>query len=593
MADKNKGAKGKHAAQNTSKGAFHSGGSKHAAADKKTDAAGAVKPVSGAAQAPETSAFRSVSPSKTSEWSGSAWKAGSGSAKSFTSGSGKGSATGGSGAGVYGTSAAAYDASAVDAYKHKRDQQKRGKKTLAIVIGAIVAVLAVVYVAGVVFFSSHYLPNSTIGDEDISLQNADSVASSLESKSKSYTMKVTGEGLNFTVDATNSGVNIDADTVAKDALNATSAWAWPVEVFQQHDLSDLLAYAYDESALGKQVKAAVDKVNQNATDPTDATIAYDSATGAFTVQKEKAGTKLDYDAVMKTVTDAVMKMNESVTIGSDCLVQPKVTSTDSRLATAATAANSFLKASLTLTLDGTQVATVDAAQIAKWVTLDSDENPTLDESAVKTWVQDLAGKLDTTGGTRTLTTGNGGTYTVSGGDYGWTIDQDSLYTQIVDAVKQGTSGTLAIPCTSEANAYSATGSDIGDRYVDVNLTTQHAVMYVNGTAVWEADVVTGKPDGEHDTPTGVYYLKNKESPSTLIGQMVSGTNTPEYTTKVSYWMPFVGNYIGFHDATWQSAFGGTRYMDGYGSHGCVNLSLDTAGALYNVIQVGDPVIVHK
>ena len=58
-------------------------------------------------------------------------------------------------------------------------------------------------------------------------------------------------------------------------------------------------------------------------------------------------------------------------------------------------------------------------------------------------------------------------------------------------------------------------------------------------------------------------------------------------------MPFVENYIGFHDATWQSAFGGTRYKDGYGSHGCVNLSLSKAGALYDVIQIGDPVIVHK
>ena len=45
-------------------------------------------------------------------------------------------------------------------------------------------------------------------------------------------------------------------------------------------------------------------------------------------------------------------------------------------------------------------------------------------------------------------------------------------------------------------------------------------------------------------------------------------------------MPFVGNAIGFHDATWQPGFGGSMYMDGYGSHGCVNLSYGDAEALY-------------
>ena len=58
-------------------------------------------------------------------------------------------------------------------------------------------------------------------------------------------------------------------------------------------------------------------------------------------------------------------------------------------------------------------------------------------------------------------------------------------------------------------------------------------------------------------------------------------------------MPFDGNAIGFHDATWQAAFGGTRYKSGFGSHGCVNLSYSKAQELYGIIQVGDVVIVHK
>lgn len=555
MANKNKGAKGKHAAQKPSKEKFNS----------PKEGSGSRYSQQGA----------SGNAAKTSAWSGKSWN------------------TNSAGTVHYGGTAAAYDGSAVEAYKKKRNQKKRTKKIAGVVIGIIVAVLAVIYIAGALFFSSHYLPNTTIGDDDISLMTADAVASDLEAESKSYTMEVSGEGLDLTIDATDSGVNIDADSVANNAMNSFSAWEWPVLVFQSHDYSNLLQYAYDGSTLGKTIKQAVNKVNKTATAPTDATIAYDSSQGQFVVQKEKAGTKLDYNKVMDKVTQAVMSMTEKVTTTDDELQQPSVTSTDSRLATAAQNANAYLKANLKLTMDGKKVATVDADQISEWVTLDKDLNPSFDSDALKTWVANLASEVDTVGAKRTLTTTNGGTYTVSGGDYGWSIDQSSLITKLENAIKNGKTGTLKIPCSSEGNAYSTSGNDIGKRYVDVNLSTQHAVMYVNGKKVWEADVVTGKPDGEHNTPTGVYYIKNKESPSTLIGQMISGTNTPAYRTEVQYWMPFVENYIGFHDATWQSAFGGTRYKDGYGSHGCVNLSLSKAGALYDVIQIGDPVVVHK
>lgn len=71
------------------------------------------------------------------------------------------------------------------------------------------------------------------------------------------------------------------------------------------------------------------------------------------------------------------------------------------------------------------------------------------------------------------------------------------------------------------------------------------------------------------------------------------TGKKKYSTKVKYWMPWDGNVIGFHDATWQSAFGGTRYRDGYGSNGCVNLPLKKAASLYKLVKVGTVVVSHK
>ena len=55
--------------------------------------------------------------------------------------------------------------------------------------------------------------------------------------------------------------------------------------------------------------------------------------------------------------------------------------------------------------------------------------------------------------------------------------------------------------------------------------------------------------------------------------------------------PFTYQGHGFHDADWQTAFGGSRYQS-YGSHGCVNMPVDQAGALFNMLSAGTPVVLH-
>ena len=73
----------------------------------------------------------------------------------------------------------------------------------------------------------------------------------------------------------------------------------------------------------------------------------------------------------------------------------------------------------------------------------------------------------------------------------------------------------------------------------------------------------------HATPAGVYSILYTEPDSKLIGEKDPETGKPIYETYVRYWMPFTYQGHGFHDADWQTAFGGSTYQS-YGSHGCVN-----------------------
>lgn len=114
----------------------------------------------------------------------------------------------------------------------------------------------------------------------------------------------------------------------------------------------------------------------------------------------------------------------------------------------------------------------------------------------------------------------------------------------------------------------------------ININEQKLRYYVKGKVVFETDIVSGQ-NGR--TPKGTYSILNKARNVTLVGE--------DYETVVRYWMPFIGRNYGIHDASWRSRFGGTIYKYN-GSHGCVNVSSKAAAELYNMVEVGTPVIIE-
>lgn len=130
-------------------------------------------------------------------------------------------------------------------------------------------------------------------------------------------------------------------------------------------------------------------------------------------------------------------------------------------------------------------------------------------------------------------------------------------------------------------------------YVEVDLTEQHMWYIADGTVAFECDVVTGKPVPSMITPTGVYDIREMLPGKTLVGETDPDTGEPIYQTYVNYWMRVTWTGIGFHDATWQTSFGGSRYRTGHGSHGCINMSYHDAKAFYQMLEMATPVVIHN
>ena len=107
---------------------------------------------------------------------------------------------------------------------------------------------------------------------------------------------------------------------------------------------------------------------------------------------------------------------------------------------------------------------------------------------------------------------------------------------------------------------------------------------MEGEGVLETDFVSGTLNATPDcvTPAGGFSVAYTKQRAVLRGA--------DYATKVTYWMPFYGNY-GMHDATWRREFGGTIFHQN-GSHGCINLPKKAAKDIFEAVDKGFPVICY-
>jgi lipoprotein-anchoring transpeptidase ErfK/SrfK len=351
---------------------------------------------------------------------------------------------------------------------------------------------------------------------------------------------------------------------------------------------------FSEEKLGKVLDAFPELQDDKMEAPADAYMDFKDA--KFVIVEEKQGTKIAAgDKVRQAVRDAVKSGKKELDLEKeipDLYERPKKLSDDKKLNEEVKQLNELVSASITYDLPGDEKKILDGNTLKDWLVKDDDGNYKMDEAAwtkkLTDYVAELAASVDTYDRDVDFPATGIGTVKVHNMTYGYLINQAGEIDQLRKDIKSGTPVERKLVYsnwqTSDAN------NGFGDNYVEIDCTRQHLWLYENGKVALETDIVSGAMDGERTTPTGVYMFVTKESPSLLVGR--DANNKVMYRQPVSYFMPFIGMGIGIHDATWQSAFGGTRYRDGYGSHGCINIPLDKAEKMYGMINFEMPVVVY-
>ena len=468
----------------------------------------------------------------------------------------------------------------------KQAKKSMGKKPW-IIAGSIIGALVVIYLGIAAFFMSHFLVNTSINGKDFSGKTVADVEAYLKEQVADYELTILEQN-NVSDVITGSEISLayKENSRVQDALENQRQLLWLISLFSESDTDITIEVEYDDAALEENIQN-LQAVTAEQVDPVAAHPEYDG--NSFVVAEEKYGTTVDMETLTAKIKEHITEFDTTLDMmDEECYVMPAYTSESPEVQAACDEMNEYLKASITYPMDEDVV--VDKDLISKWVTYDDDMKVAFNEDAVREWMREFGKKYDTLGSTRTITTPTGKTAEVSGGTYGWSVDEETETKNLINSIKNGEVAERAPAYKQTAASHGA--QDWGSTYIEVDIAAQHMWYIVDGAVAMESDVVTGLPADGRDTPTGVYSILYTERDSTLKGETDPETGKPSYETPVAFWMPFTWQGHGFHDATWQSSFGGSRYQTN-GSHGCVNMPYAKAEQLFGMISAGTPVIIHN
>lgn len=470
--------------------------------------------------------------------------------------------------------------------KKDKNKSKKAKKAALIAVGSVAGVLLAVYIGFAMYFNSHFMFFTEINGTDCSMKSVDQVEDEMKKKVGDYTLtlKESGGGTETIV---GSDISIQYVPGGKldEIVKEQNGFLWPKSLWDHPKIETEIGVQYDEAALGASI-AALGCMNPEAQTPSvDAHPEFQE--GQFVVAPEVVGTQINSEVFNAKVAEAINGFQPTLDLSeTGCYALPRFVSDSPEVTAAAAAMNSYLGANITYDFNpNTEV--VDSSVISQWVRVDGEMNVTFDEEAVRGYIQTLADKYNTKGVPRPFTTASGNVVTVEGGGFGWRIDQEAEFGALLANIQNAETVTREPNYSSRGISHG--GTDVGSTYAEVDLTNQRMYFIKDGQVVLQSDCVTGNPNKGHATPQGYYSLAWKQKNRTLRGEK-QPDGTYEYETPVAFWMPFNGG-IGFHDATWQSSFGGRRYQT-HGSHGCVNLPYSIAQQLYDLMYDGVPVICH-
>ena len=464
---------------------------------------------------------------------------------------------------------------------------KRSWRWLKISLVALFASLLALYIAFAVVFMERFGFNSVINGVDVSFMTASEVESAIAARAQDYALSISGrDGQLASIRGEQIDLRYVSDGQVEKLLQGQDVLLWPARLLFLSENFTRANVELNDAQLDTVVAALPLLDSAQMRPPVDAYLSF--ADGAYFIQPADLGTTLDADKTHSLIREALLGCLSSLDLdAAGAYVPPQIMTDNAALVQDMESFNKYVPFSITYVL-GDERLVLDGHTTINWVDTSAEAAGKLNYDQVAAWVAKFAANHATVGATRSFMNGYGEEKTVSGGNYGWEVDQDAEIDAIYPAVESH-SGEEREPYLLKSAA-SLGVPDWGSTYVEVDMSEQHMWYFVDGKSVLESDVITGLPARGDNTPEGVYSIIDKKSPTVLRGPRLPDGEY-EWESPVTFWMAVTVQGVGLHDATWQSAFGGSLYLT-RGSHGCINLPFSVAQELYAQTKMGTPVILH-
>lgn len=454
-----------------------------------------------------------------------------------------------------------------------------------IAVLAVVLVLVVGYGAGIGYFAERFQPNTTFAGVDISNKNLEEATTDIKSTIGEKSITITENGNEVgTINIADLNPEINVDDILANAYNSQNPNLWATSFFNSETFDvNLNDYTQIQVTALNDALQEIGLSNADRTPSTDASIEYTEVDGYY-IEESVQGNQLDNDKANEIILNSIANGEETAEI-NQAYIEPAVTSDNEEIQTIMTQIEDATNMTLTLTIKGNQEV-INQEQIMQWMGFDEQNQMTFDYDAIYEYLGTLNDKYATYNKPREFQSTMQGTVTVDAGTLGWSIDRESETEQIIADLQAGVD--VSREPVIIGSGYNTEGNDIGDTYVEIDIDNQVMLYYQNGELAFQSDIVTGQVGT--DTVPGAYSIWDKQSPSELTGY--NPRTESDYVQPVQYWLPFDDTGQGIHDANWQSNFGGDTYQVS-GSLGCINTPPEKMAELYNMIEVGTPVIVFQ
>ncbi len=432
---------------------------------------------------------------------------------------------------------------------------KNKLKRLIAILGSCL-LLAVIYLGGILYYSSHFLPKTYINEIDVSNKTLAQTNDLLKEVSPYIDVLEIGKNGEevkdrFDLRKMEDDIVYDASVLLND--QDKTSWLFPKE---QHLICNKINGSYTKARIKSFIQDFYFLKKENITEPQDATLAIEN--NKVIVKDAVDGNKIEEKAVIKKIDEAIRSYfdgNGSPVLDlADSYERPALRQDDPSFEGKAETYQKALEKTITVNITEDKNEVLKGTSLSDLLKFENNEL-TADQDKLTQYIYDL--------------------YTEHKDDEKTYLDRSALQTSLHDALPSLKDETISVEWIPSQH----------QGRIEVEILKQTLYYYENEVLMLSSPIVSGNGEITDETPHGEFYIRKMSTDSYLMGR--------DYLEHVDFWIGFdpSGRVYGLHDASWRDEFGEEIYLSDP-SRGCVNMPTDKITILFDYADVGTEVVVH-